>query len=84
MAIVRSPGGSAYFLPKSALRLPAATRDGLGLLGDFAAQLRDLDDQVERLVPDLRRGGASWSHIGTALGVTAETARLRYRDLEDS
>ena len=81
--MLRRPSGTAFLLPNSALRLPRATRDALGALSELGAQLRAIDDQVELLVIDSRRGGASWAHVGTCLGVTAETARLRYKALAE-
>lgn len=71
----------AYLLPTSVRRLPVAVQRQLFALAEIGGQIRHLDDHVDEVVPEIRRGGASWAQIGAALGITGEAARQRYRVL---
>jgi len=69
--------------PQSADRLRADVRERLDDLAATGAQLRHLRARCDELVPVLRAGGASWAQIGSALGLSAQTVRVRYRPLAE-
>lgn len=75
--------GSAYLLPSSVKRLPTETQKLLHHMAAIAGEIVDLEEHFESCVLAARSGGASWSHIGAARGITAEGARSGYRCLEE-
>jgi hypothetical protein len=64
---------------------PAGMRNGspgrglmLSRLVDGAGKARQLEAAMVQDVADARALGASWQHVGLALGISAEGARSRY------
>lgn len=51
---------------------------GLSALSDAADDARRAQELVAELVAGARAGGSSWSHIGSALGLTKQAAQQRY------
>jgi len=50
-------------------------------LDHWLRQERMAQQQIRRLVTDLRRDGAPWSVVGQALGITKQAAQQRFRNL---
>lgn len=53
----------------------------LGELAELMGQLARLESRRDTLVARARLGGATWAQIGDVLGVSAQAAHKRYRDL---
>jgi hypothetical protein len=83
VAVVKGSDGALYFKPASLRRLGADAGRLYEILQDAAMAIREYEEHIEGAVPAFREMGASWSHVGAALGITGEAARLRYRDLEE-
>ncbi len=56
--------------------------DYLAELVDVTGQLGALHARQDALVAQARAAGASWAHISAALGVSAQAAHKRYRDVK--
>jgi len=50
----------------------------LGEAASLARQIKELHQKLDKLVIEGKATGATWSQIGIALGVTAQTAHRRY------
>ena len=65
------------------LALSRLNPDALAAIEQLIRTSRTVKDNLrrrDRAVRAARDAGASWAAIGLALGVTAEAARLKYRD----
>jgi hypothetical protein len=61
-----------------------ARRSPLEKIEALTVRIADLEADRERAVAFAMAAGASWAHIGTALGVSAQAAHKRYRWLRHS
>lgn len=58
------------------------TEDALAALADVTGQLGALHARQDALVARARADGASWAQVAEALGVSAQAAHKRYRDVK--
>lgn len=64
------------------LAIWAQQADPLAALRALTSAGQQVQQLIDHLVLQLRRDGASWSHIGDLLGLSQHAARRRWRHLE--
>lgn len=62
--------------------MSAGPDDVLAELADVTGQLAGLHARQDALVASARAAGATWTQVADALGVTAQAAHKRYRDVK--
>jgi hypothetical protein len=78
----RTADGRAALLPTSRSGRQLGN-DGLEVLADVQATIRDLDklrDDLDQLVAEARELAVPWELIGFSVGLTGEAARKRWLD----
>jgi len=78
VALMRSPVGVGFVMPRALANLRGAAAEAAAELQQQAVIRADAQERIDHMIGHCREQGLSWNSIGWCLGVTAQSVQGRY------